>query len=113
MKKIEAIIRPEQFQQLRTKLLEIGIDGLTVYEAAGCGKQRKKQGVFRGNPFELQLEPKVKVEMVIRKSLYEQTIQVIIEACSTGQVGDGKIFVSDIEDVYRIRTGENGTQAII
>ncbi|MGP4082261.1 P-II family nitrogen regulator [Pseudalkalibacillus sp. R45] len=113
MKKVEAIIRPEQFQQLRAKLLEIGIDGLTVYEAAGCGKQRKKKGVFRGNPFELQLEPKVKVEMVIRESLEEQTIKVIIDSCSTGSVGDGKIFVSSIEDVYRIRTGENGTQAII
>ncbi len=113
MKKIETVIRPEQFLDLRNMLEEIGISGLTVTEAAGCGKQEGKQGVFRGSRYEIKLFPKVRVEMVVEDHLTDQIIDVIVQTCGTGTVGDGKIFIIPIEDAIRIRTGETGLNAII
>ncbi|OEH91661.1 P-II family nitrogen regulator [Bacillus solimangrovi] len=113
MKKVEAIIRPEQFQALRSKLEQIGIHGLTVSEVAGCGKQKGKEGIFRGNRFEINLYPKVKVEMIIEEQQVNNIVESIQLTCSTGEVGDGKIFIYPVENVIRIRTGEHGYKALI
>ncbi|MCR8849680.1 P-II family nitrogen regulator [Rossellomorea sp. SC111] len=113
MKKVEAIIRAEAFLSLREALCLRGFSGLTVSEAAGCGKQKGKQGIFRGNKFELQLVPRVKVEMIIDDGQVEDIIDLIVEHCSTETVGDGKIFIYPVEDVIRIRTGERGKKAVL
>ncbi|KIL45653.1 P-II family nitrogen regulator [Jeotgalibacillus soli] len=113
MKKIEAVIRPEVFQELRQALVHIGISGLTVFEAAGCGNQKGKKGAFRGTTYELPLVSRIKVEMVSEDHKVDEIISVIIEACGTGQVGDGKIFISPIEEVIRIRSGERGKEAVL
>ncbi|WP_188456194.1 P-II family nitrogen regulator [Virgibacillus oceani] len=113
MKKIEAIIRPKKFQELRKKLSSIGIGGLTVTEAAGTGKQKGQKGVFRGTTFQIQLLPKIKVEMVVEEDQLNDIVDLIIESCSTGNIGDGKIFISPIEEIIRIRTGERGVKAIL
>lgn len=113
VKKIETIIRPEQFPRLRKKLEEVGINGLTVSEVAGCGQQRGQQALFRGTSYEIKLLPKVKVEMVIESESIDEIIQIIESTCSTNTVGDGKIFVLPIENAVRIRTGESGKEAIV
>lgn len=113
MKKVEAIIRPETFLALREKLEEVGINGLTVSEVAGCGQQKGQQGLFRGNTFEIKLLPKVKVEMVVEAEYVDEIVQIIQETCSSNTVGDGKIFIYTIEDAIRIRTGESGKLAIL
>ncbi|MDL4841102.1 P-II family nitrogen regulator [Aquibacillus rhizosphaerae] len=113
MKKIEAIIRPEKFQTLRDKLSAIGIGGLTVTEAAGTGKQKGQTGIFRGTTFQIQLLPKIKVEMVVEETQLNEIVDLIIESCSTGNIGDGKIFVYAVEDSIRIRTGERGQEAVL
>ena len=112
MKKIKSIIRPEHFQALRRNLDEIGINGLTVSEVAGCGKQKGEEGVFRGNRFEIKLYPKVKVEMVVAEEQVPEIINIITNTCATGKVGDGKIFIYPVENVVRIRTKEYGKKAI-
>lgn len=113
MKKIEAIIRPEKFQSLRKNLSEIGIGGLTVTEVAGTGKQKGQTGVYRSTEFQIQLLSKLKVEMVVEESQLEEIVEIIIKSCKTGSVGDGKIFISPVEDVIRIRTGEKGMEAVL
>ncbi|WP_047982380.1 P-II family nitrogen regulator [Ornithinibacillus contaminans] len=113
MKKIEAIIRPEKFQDLRAKLSEIGISGLTITEAAGTGKQKGQKGVFRGTTFQIQLLPKLKVETVVENEQVDEIVAIIIEACNTGEIGDGKIFIHPIEEVIRIRTKERGAEAVL
>ncbi|UOQ44429.1 P-II family nitrogen regulator [Halobacillus salinarum] len=113
MKKLEAIIRPEAFQTLRQNLDELGVKGLTVSEVAGCGQQKGQEGIFRGSRFEIKLYPKVKVEMVVEEQEVDPIINVITETCATNEVGDGKIFISTIDEVYRIRTGETGKAALI
>lgn len=112
LKKIEVIIRPERFQYLRKEILQLGIAGLTVSEVAGCGLQKGKTGLFRGNTFEITLLPKIKVELVVNDEVVEAIVDCITKTCSTGKIGDGKIFVSPIENAIRIRTGENGEEAI-
>lgn len=113
MKKIEAIIRPEKFQALRDKLAEIGIGGITVTEVAGTGKQKGQTGVFRGTTFEIQLLPKIKVEMVVPSEKTDEIVDLVLAVCSTEKIGDGKIFVHPIEDAIRIRTGERGQKAVL
>lgn len=113
MKKIEAVIRPEVFQELRESLVHIGISGLTVFEAAGCGNQKGKKGAFRGTTYELPLVSRLKIEMVSEEHKVDEIIDVIIKACGTGNVGDGKIFISPIEEVIRIRSGERGKEAVL
>ncbi|MFD2629693.1 P-II family nitrogen regulator [Oceanobacillus kapialis] len=113
MKKIETIIRPEKFQPLRKALSSIGIGGLTVTEAAGTGKQKGQTGVFRGTTFQIQLLPKIKVEMIVEDNQLDEIVSIILETCSTGNIGDGKIFVYPVEEVIRIRTGERGNEAVI
>ncbi|MCA0987759.1 MULTISPECIES: P-II family nitrogen regulator [Bacillales] len=111
MKKVEAIIRPESFQDLRDRLRDEGITGMTVSEVAGCGLQKKQTGLFRGSHFEVDLQPKVKVELIFEDYLLDHVVKTIRDVCSTGQVGDGKIFVYPVEDVIRIRSGEHGLTA--
>ncbi|OEF96509.1 P-II family nitrogen regulator [Desulfuribacillus alkaliarsenatis] len=112
MKKIETIIRPEQFPELHKQLHSAGIKGLTVTEVAGYGLQKGKTGVYRGNVYDVTLLPKIKVELVTTNEDYETIIGIIKKTCNTGKVGDGKIFVYPLENVIRIRTGDEGTQAI-
>ncbi|MFC7322113.1 P-II family nitrogen regulator [Halobacillus campisalis] len=113
MKKLEAIIRPEAFQSLRENLDTLGVKGLTVSEVAGCGQQKGQEGIFRGNRYEVKLYPKVKVEMVVEDTEVTDIVEVITSTCATDKVGDGKIFVSTIDEVFRIRTGEKGKAALI
>ncbi|SDC19114.1 nitrogen regulatory protein P-II family [Pelagirhabdus alkalitolerans] len=113
MKKIEAIIRPEKFQTVRDRLMDEGISGITVTEVAGTGKQKGQTGVFRGTSFEIKVVPKIKIELVINEEALDKIIDLIIETCSTDQIGDGKIFVYPVEDAIRIRTKERGQEAVI
>jgi len=113
VKKVEAIIRPEKFGELRDRLYQIGIGGMTVTEAAGTGKQKGQQGLFRGTTFEIRVLPKLKLELVVDDEQVDQVVNLIIDTCATDTIGDGKIFIIPVEEAIRIRTGERGTQAII
>lgn len=112
MKKIECIIRPEKLDDVKEALNKAGIMGLTVSDVLGCGRQKGRKEVYRGIEYTLNLLPKIKIETVVRDEDVENIAKIIIETAKTGQIGDGKIFVSTIEDVYRIRTGETGETAI-
>src|SRR5450830_870000 len=112
MKKIECIIRPEKLDDLKEALNEAGIMGLTVSDVLGCGRQKGRKEVYRGIEYTLNLLPKIKIETVVRDEDVENIAKIIIETAKTGLIGDGKIFVSTIEDAYRIRTGETGETAI-
>lgn len=112
MLKIEAIIRPDRVETMVEKLEEIGVSGITKTEVEGHGKQKGIVEQFRGKEYRLPFIPKVKLEMVVKDSALEGVIKAITEVCQTGQIGDGKIFVSEIKDVIRVRTGEKGEKAI-
>lgn len=112
MKKIECIIRPEKLDDVKEALNEAGIMGLTVSDVLGCGRQKGRKEVYRGIEYTLNLLPKIKIETVVRDEDVENIAKIIIETAKTGLIGDGKIFVSTIEDAYRIRTGETGETAI-
>lgn len=113
MKKVEVITRPEVFKELRDNLFSIGVGGMTVTEAAGTGKQKGVEGMFRGTTFETKVLPKLKIELVVEDGKVDQVIEVIQRTCKTGSVGDGKIFIIPVEEAIRIRTGEHGKEAII
>ena len=112
MKKIEVIIRPEKLDEVRRAIETVGYPGITITEAEGHGKQKGLTQQWRGETYRVQFLPKVKLDIVIADSDLEHMVQAITKAARTGQVGDGKIFVSDIRDVIRIRTGERGEGAI-
>ncbi|MGB6407117.1 MAG: P-II family nitrogen regulator [Planococcus donghaensis] len=112
MKKIETIIRPSVFGDVRQALALEGIDGLSVTEIAGIGKQEGRIGLFRGNAYTMEFSPKLKLEMVVDDNKVEDIIQALLDYASTGQVGDGKIFIYPVEEAIRIRTKERGTVAI-
>ncbi|MEE1130804.1 MAG: P-II family nitrogen regulator [Caryophanon sp.] len=112
MKKIEAIIRPEVFAKVREGLAIAGIGGLSVTEIAGCGRQRGRTGIFRGNTYEMDFLSKLKLEMVVENAQVQPIIDVLLRDASTGDVGDGKIFIYPIEQAIRIRTKEVGTVAV-
>lgn len=112
MNKIEAIIRPHKLEELRESLQEIGISGMTVSEVRGFGRQRGHAEIYRGREYTISFQPKIKVEIVVKSEETEKTIESIRNAVNTGQVGDGKIFVSPIAKVVRIRTGEMDTEAV-
>ena len=112
MKKIEVILRPEKLDEVRKAIETVGYPGITITEAEGHGKQKGVVQQWRGETYRVEFLPKVKLEIVIADSDLEQTLQAIQKAARTGAVGDGKIFVSDIRDVVRIRTGERGESAI-
>jgi nitrogen regulatory protein PII len=112
MKKIEAIIKPFKLDEVKDALNAIGIQGMTVTEVKGFGRQKGHVELYRGAEYEISFIPKVKIEAVVADSIAEKVLAIIIEKAKTGKIGDGKIFVSNIEDVVRIRTGEKGEVAI-
>ena len=112
MKKIEAIIRPGKLDSVKDVLGTYGVTGLTVTQVIGCGKQKGHTQIYRGMEFTVHLIPKVKIEIVVRDEFVKDIVQTIIKEARTGEIGDGKIFVSDIENVYTIRTGDTGEQAL-
>ncbi|CAM3811656.1 nitrogen regulatory protein P-II [Avibacterium gallinarum] len=112
MKKIEAIIKPFKLDDVRETLSDIGITGMTVTEVRGFGRQKGHTELYRGAEYMVDFLPKVKMEIVIPDELAEQCIQAIMETAQTGKIGDGKIFVYDVERVIRIRTGEENEEAV-
>ncbi len=112
MKKIEAIIKPYKLDQVKEALHEVGLQGMTVTEAKGFGRQKGHTELYRGAEYVVDFLPKVKIEIILEDSLAEQAIEAITQAARTGHIGDGKIFVSNVDDVIRIRTGETGAEAV-
>jgi nitrogen regulatory protein P-II 1 len=112
MKKIEAIIRPEVFAKVREGLALEGIDGLSISEIAGAGRQEGRIGLFRGNSYSMEFSQKLKLEMVVDNAKVQPIIDVLLREASTGEVGDGKIFIYPVEQAIRIRTKELGSIAI-
>jgi nitrogen regulatory protein P-II 1 len=112
MKKIEAIIKPFKLDDVREALSEINVSGMTASEVKGFGRQKGHTELYRGAEYVIDFLPKVKIEVVISDTLLDQCIEAITNAARTGKIGDGKIFVSDVERVVRIRTGEEGDEAI-
>jgi nitrogen regulatory protein P-II 1 len=112
MKKIEAIIKPFKLDEAKEALGRIGIDGLTVSEVKGFGRQKGHTELYRGAEYVVDFLPKIKLEIVVRDELVEKVTLTLQEACSTGRIGDGKIFVLPVEDALRIRTGERGDAAV-
>ena len=112
MKKIEAVIKPFKLDEVKEALQEAGVQGITVIEAKGFGRQKGHTELYRGAEYVVDFLPKIKIEVVIGDDQLASVLQVIQEAARTGRIGDGKIFVSDITDVVRIRTGESGPAAI-
>ena len=112
MKKIEAIIKPFKLDEVKEALHEIGLQGLTVLEAKGFGRQKGHTELYRGAEYVVDFLPKVKIEVVLEDDQVERAIEAIVQAAHTGRIGDGKIFVTDVGEVIRIRTGEKGADAI-
>jgi nitrogen regulatory protein P-II 1 len=112
MKRIEAVIKPFKLEDVKDALAEIGITGMTVSEVKGYGRQKGHSELYRGAEYVVDFLPKIKMEMVVEAKDVEQVTKTIVEAARTGKIGDGKIFVSDIEEIIRIRTGETGEEAI-
>lgn len=112
MKKVEAIIKPFKLDEVRESLSAIGVNGMTVTDVKGFGRQKGHTELYRGAEYVVDFLPKVKIEVVIPDALVEQTLDAILKSAKTGKIGDGKIFVSTVEQVVRIRTGETGEGAI-
>ncbi len=112
MKKIEAIIKPFKLDEVKEALHEIGLRGITVTEAKGFGRQKGHTELYRGAEYVVDFLPKVKIEVVCEDSVVERAVEAITDAAHTGRIGDGKIFVSTLDDVIRIRTGERGEDAV-
>ncbi len=112
MKKIEAIIKPFKLDEVKEALHDIGLQGITVVEAKGFGRQKGHTELYRGAEYVVDFLPKVKIELVLEDNLVERAIEAILQVAATGRIGDGKIFVSTIDEVIRIRTGETGADAI-
>ncbi|MDN3576237.1 P-II family nitrogen regulator [Chitinimonas viridis] len=112
MKKIEAVIKPFKLDEVREALAEVGVTGLTVTEVKGFGRQKGHTELYRGAEYVVDFLPKVKIEVVITSDKVESAIDAIVKAARTGKIGDGKIFVSPVEQVVRIRTGETGADAV-
>ena len=112
MKKIEAIIKPFKLEDVKEALSEIGIQGMTVTEVKGFGRQKGHTEIYRGSEYTVDFLPKVKLEIVIDDGRVEEILGVIVKTANTGKIGDGKIFVSAVEQAIRIRTGETGASAV-
>jgi nitrogen regulatory protein P-II 1 len=112
MKKIDAIIQPSRFDSVKEALVEIGVEGMTVTEVRGHGRQKGHTEVYRGREYVVDLLPKVKLEIVLPDALTENVLAAISKAAKTGKIGDGKIFVSEIDDAMRIRNGDRGEPAL-
>jgi nitrogen regulatory protein P-II 1 len=112
MKKIDAVLKPFKLDEVREALSEIGVTGLTVTEVKGFGRQKGHTELYRGAEYVVDFLPKVKIEIVVADDILEQAIEAIIKSARTGKIGDGKIFVTTLEQVVRIRTGETGKDAL-
>ncbi len=112
MKKIEAIIKPFKLDDVKEALHELGLQGITVLEAKGFGRQKGHTELYRGAEYVVDFLPKVKIELIVEDNLVERAVEAIQQAARTGRIGDGKIFISSIEDAIRVRTGERGAEAI-
>lgn len=112
MKKIEAIIKPFKLEPVKEALTEIGISGMTVSEVKGYGRQKGHKEMYRGAEYNVDFNPKIKIELVVTAELVGKVVDTIRGAANSGKIGDGKIFIMDIEDVMRVRTGERGKDAI-
>jgi len=112
MKKIEAIIRPGKLDNVKDALGALGVNGLTVTQVIGCGKQKGNTQVYRGVEYTIHLIPKVKIEVVVMDKDIDKVIEVITKEARTGEIGDGKIFVTTVDNVYTIRTGDSGEKAL-
>ena len=112
MKKLEAIIKPFKLDEVREALSTLGVSGLTVTEVKGFGRQKGHTELYRGAEYVVDFLPKVKIELVVADAMIETALEAIVKAARTGKIGDGKIFVSNVEQVVRIRTGETGESAV-
>ena len=112
MKKIEAIIRHFKLDDIKTAMTECGVEGMTITEVKGYGRQKGHTEMYRGNEYAIDFVPKVKVEVVVTEDKLQRVVETIMGKAQTGQMGDGKIFVSDLSEVIRIRTGETGKDAV-
>jgi len=112
MKKIEAVVKPFKLDEVREALAEVGVTGLTVTEVKGFGRQKGHTELYRGAEYVVDFLPKVKIEVVVTEKMLESAIEAIVKAARTGKIGDGKIFVSTVEQVVRIRTGETNEAAV-
>jgi len=112
MQKIEAIIQPSRFDSVKDALHEIGVEGMTVLEVRGHGRQKGHTEFYRGNEYKVDLLPKIKIEMVVPDTLAEQCVQAILKSAKTGKIGDGKIFRTRVDDAIRIRNDERGDAAL-
>ena len=112
MKKIEAIIKPFKLDEVKEALQEVGVQGLSVIEVKGFGRQKGHTELYRGAEYVVDFLPKVKIELVVADAMTDTALEAIVKAARTGKIGDGKIFVSNVEQVVRIRTGETGESAV-
>jgi nitrogen regulatory protein P-II 1 len=112
MKKIEAVIKPFKLDEVREALSEIGVNGLTVTEVKGFGRQKGHTELYRGAEYVVDFLPKIKIELVVAEDIVDSAMDAIVKAARTGKIGDGKIFVTNVEQVVRIRTGETGESAV-
>ena len=112
MKKIEAIVKPFKVDDVKEGLTEIGVKGMTITEVKGFGRQRGHTEIYRGSEYQVDFVPKVKLEIVVSSDIAPEVIKVIEQRAKTGEIGDGKIFIIDLEDSVRIRTGERGDEAL-
>jgi len=112
VKKVEAIIRPFKLDEVKESLSDIGVQGMTVVEVKGFGRTGGKKEVYRGSAYVVDFVPKVKIEVVVPEALVRQVVDAVMTAARTGRIGDGKIFVSSVDEVVRIRTGETGESAL-
>ena len=112
MKKVEAIIKPFKLEEVKDALSKIGVSGLTVFEVKGFGRQKGHTELYRGAEYVVDFLPKIKLEFIINEEILEEVIETIKSAAYTGKIGDGKIFISNIEEIIRIRTGEKNSDAI-
>jgi len=112
MKKIEAVIQPFKLEEVKDALIKIGVEGITVTEVRGHGRQKGHTEVYRGSEYKVDLLPKVKLEMVVRDALLNPVVETLTTSARTGKIGDGKIFVATIDDAVRIRNGDRGESAL-
>ena len=112
MKKIEAIIKPFKLEDVKEALAEVGIQGMTVVEVKGFGRQKGHTEIYRGSEYTVDFLPKVKIEVVVESERADSVVSAIVKAANTGKIGDGKVFVSEVSEAIRIRTGEKGNDAI-
>ena len=112
MKKIEAIIRHFKLDDIKTSLTEVGVEGMTITEVKGYGRQKGHTEMYRGNEYAIDFVPKVKIEVVVPADRANEVVEKIMSKAQTGQMGDGQIFITDLSDVVRIRTGERGNEAV-